>query len=126
MPAIIAGNFGHRACIHIHISFACSCFFGPRYRRAIVLVSSFDLLALCSTKREIERLDAGIKEFDFECAILYLAFLPDELIKPWLSDFTGAVRATIRPAIFARRGAVQCHLETSGLAVVRRTQHQMQ
>ena len=72
------------------------------------------------TEREVKRLNAGVKELDFESPVFYLPFLPDELIEARLSDLAGAARGGIGPIIVARRRPIQCHPKASGLPVLRR------
>jgi hypothetical protein len=58
------------------------------------------------TKREVNRVSAGIEKFDLKSPILDFIFLPDELIKTGLMNLTAAVGRAIRTTIFAGRGAV--------------------
>lgn len=55
----------------------------------------FALLALCSAKCEIKSLNVRIEEFDLEGAVLYLAFLTDQLVKTRLPSFPGTIRTAI-------------------------------
>ena len=54
-----------------------------------------------SAESERKSLNAGVKELDLKNAVLYLTFLPDELIEPRLSNLAGAVRGGVRSAIVA-------------------------
>src|SRR5271167_2801446 len=78
------------------------------------------------TKREIKCLNANIEELDFEGSVYDWAFLPDELIESGLSNFAGAVLSRINTAVFPGSGAIQSHDKPHGLAVLRRSQHQVQ
>src|SRR5271167_1885611 len=78
------------------------------------------------TKREIKCLNAKIEELDFEGSVYDWTFLPDELIESGLSNFAGAVRAGISAGVFPGSGAIQPHDKLHGLAVLRRSQHQVQ
>jgi hypothetical protein len=78
------------------------------------------------TKREVKGVNPRIEKFDFKGSVYDRAFLPDELIEPRLSNFAGAVRASIDPAIFTWNSAVKRHPEANGLTVIGWSQHQMQ
>ena len=78
------------------------------------------------TKREIKCLNAKIEELDFEGSAYDWTFLPDELIESGLSNFAGAVRGHVTAAVFPGDGAIQTHDKPHGLAVLRRSQHQVQ
>ena len=84
-------------------------------------VESSIIIPKSLAKREIKCLNARIKEFDLEGSVYDWTFLPDELIKPGLPNFTGAVRGSVNSAIFPRSGAVQGHLKANGLSVLRRS-----
>ncbi len=44
------------------------------------------------TECEVECLNAGVKELDFESPVLHRTLLSDQLIEAGFSDFTGAIR----------------------------------
>jgi len=73
------------------------------------------------TKREVKGVNARIEEFDFEGPVYDRTFLPDELIKPGLPNFAGAVRGSVNAAVFAGSNAIQSHDEAYWLAILRRS-----
>src|ERR1700683_5523137 len=77
-------------------------------------------------KREIKCLNARIEELDFEDSVDDWTLLPDELIESGLSNFAGAVRGCVNATVFPGDGAIQSHDKPHGLAVFRRSQHQVQ
>ena len=78
------------------------------------------------TKREVKNLNAGIQELDLKGAVYDWAFLPNELIHAGLANFAVAVRRGVNSVILAGRGAVQRDFEPNRLAVLRRSQNQIQ
>jgi len=71
-------------------------------------------------------MNTRIEEFDLEGSVYDWAFLPYELIKPGLLNFTGAVQGSVNAAILAGSGAIQSHDKAYGSGVLRRSQHQVQ
>ena len=71
-------------------------------------------------------MNARIEEFDLEGSVYDWTFLPDELIKPGLPNFAGAVRGSVHAAIFAGSGAIQSYDEAHGPRVLPGSQHQVQ
>ncbi len=81
---------------------------------------SVDILPVLA-KREHNSMNAAIKEFDLKTPVLYLAFLPDQLIQPRLSNLAGPIGGGISSAIVTGRGAVQFHPKATGLTVLSRS-----
>ena len=78
------------------------------------------------TKREIKGVDARIEEFDLDGSVYDGTFLPDELVEAGLANFAGAIRGSVNAAIFAGSGAIQSYDKACWLAVLPRSQHQVQ
>ena len=73
------------------------------------------------TKREVKRLNAGIKKFDLKSPVFYLTLLSDELIETRLPNFAGAVRGSVYAAIFAGNRAIQPYDKAYWLGFLRRS-----
>jgi hypothetical protein len=69
---------------------------------------------------------AKIEELDFEGSIYDRTFLPDELIESGLLNFARAILSRVNTGVFPGSGAIQPHEKPHGLAVLRRSQHQVQ
>src|SRR5277367_6434201 len=82
----------------------------------------------CSlTEREVENLSAGIQELNLKCAVgNWEALLPNELIHAGFANFAGAVRPRVNSVVVAGGGAVERELEPNRLAVLRRSQNEVQ
>ena len=55
-----------------------------------------------------------------------MTLLPNELIETWQSNNAGAIGSGIDTRVLTGLGAIQCHLEVNGFAVLRWTQHHVQ
>jgi len=78
-----------------------------------------------STKRESKRLHAWIEEFNFKGSVFHGPLLPDELIQTVLLDSACTGGVGVAAVVLAGWRAVKLHCETNGLAVLRRSQHQV-
>jgi hypothetical protein len=78
-------------------------------------------LVECLTKREVKSVNSRIEELDFEGSVYDGTFLPDELIKPGLPNFAGAVRSNINAAVFTGSGAIQSYDKAYWLGVIGRS-----
>src|SRR5580692_5882336 len=79
-----------------------------------------------STKSEGKRLHARIEEFNFEGPVFNRPLLPDELIQPVLLNRAVAIRVGVAAVILTRWSAVKLNREPNRLAILRRSQHQVQ
>ncbi len=50
-----------------------------------------------------------------------MTLLPDELIEARLTNLAGAIGSGIDTRVLTERGAIQCHLEANGFAILSRT-----
>src|SRR6202790_770727 len=79
------------------------------------------------TKREVENLSAGIQELDLKCVVLdWEALPPNDLIHAGLANFAVAVRPRVNSAVVAGSATVERKLEPNRLAVLRRSQNDVQ
>ena len=79
------------------------------------------------TKREVENLSAGIQELDLKCVVYdWEALLPNELVHAGLANFAVAVRPRVNSVVVAGGGTVEPDLEPNRLAVLCRSQNDVQ
>src|SRR5580704_2228832 len=92
-------------------------------------LSKLNMLAsplLTSSERKGKYLYAGIEKFNFECAVLHFSFLPDQLVQAVFLHHTLALRVGVHAVVFARRGAVDANAKANRLAILARSQNEMQ
>ena len=69
-------------------------------------------LSRCSSEREAERLNTGIKKFDFELTIGDRSLLPDQLIKSLLGNYSFASFVNVISVGRPRRLSIDQHAES--------------